>query len=168
MDEIRTERLRLRRARMTDLAAMHAILSDPAAMRWWSTPPHADLEQTREWLATMVDPPHAGDEYVVEMEDRVVGKAGAWRLPEVGFILHPSVWRRGVAREAMAAIIPRLFARWPVPALEADVDPRNAASLGLLRSLGFQQTGFAERTWKVGDEWCDSVYLALGRGGAST
>ena len=33
MDEIRTERLLLRRARMEDAAAMHAIMSDPVAMR---------------------------------------------------------------------------------------------------------------------------------------
>lgn len=164
MDEIRTARLLLRPARMDDLAAMHAILSDAAAMRWWSTPPHAEIGQTRAWLSGMVSPPHADSEdYVIEHQGRVVGKAGAYRLPEVGFILHPAAWGQGLAREAMAAIIPRLFDRWPVPALEADVDPRNAASLGLLGRLGFEKVRFAERTWLVGEEWCDSVYLALPR-----
>ena len=45
----------------------------------------------------------------------------------------------------------------------ADVDPRNAASLGLLRKLGFVETRHARCTIKVGEEWCDSVYLALRR-----
>ena len=36
-DEIRTERLLLRSAREGDLEAMHAVLSDPVAMRFWST-----------------------------------------------------------------------------------------------------------------------------------
>ena len=47
--------------------------------------------------------------------------------------------------------------------LTADVDPRNAASLRVLGKLGFVETGRAERTFLLGDEWCDSVYLALPR-----
>jgi ribosomal-protein-alanine N-acetyltransferase len=41
------------------------------------------------------------------------------------------------------------------------VDPRNAGSLRLLRRLGFRKTGRKERTWLVGEEWCDSVYLQV-------
>ena len=48
--EIRTPRLILRTARPDDLEAMHAVLSDPRATVWWSTPPHETLDQTREWL----------------------------------------------------------------------------------------------------------------------
>ena len=43
--------------------------------------------------------------------------------------------------------------------LTADVDPRNAASLALLRRHGFVETGRAAATWQIGDEWCDSIYL---------
>ena len=164
--EIRTDRLRLRRARESDLDALHAVFIQPAAMRYWSTPPHADLAQTQAWLASMIEAEDAGgDDFVVEFEGRVVGKAGAWRLPEVGFILHPEVWGRGLGREAMEAVIDHLFARHPIAALTADVDPRNLASLGLLWSLGFRETGRAARTMRWGDEWCDSVYLACPRPG---
>ena len=48
--EIRTPRLILRTARPDDLEAMHAVLSDPRATVWWSTPPHETLDQTRDWL----------------------------------------------------------------------------------------------------------------------
>jgi ribosomal-protein-alanine N-acetyltransferase len=43
------------------------------------------------------------------------------------------------------------------------VDPLNAASLGLLRKLGFRETGSATATFFVGGRWADSVYLALHR-----
>ena len=72
-------------------------------------------------------------------------KAGAWNPPEVGFLLHPDHWG-GLCPEAMATLIPLLFARHEVPALTADVDPRNTASLRLLDRLGFRETGRAERT----------------------
>ena len=162
-DEILTPRLRLRRARPDDLAAFHDILSNPAAMRFWSTPPHSSLDETREWLDSMIAPPRDSSDYVVEQAGRVIGKAGCWRVPEIGFILRPDCWGQGLAREALAAIIPRLFDRFPIPAITADVDPRNAASLALLRGLGFVETGRAERTWLIGEEYCDSVYLALAR-----
>ena len=162
--EILTTRLRLRRAEAGDLEAFRRILTDPRAMRYWSTPPHPDVETTRRWLDAMVSAPASEScDYVLEYRGEVVGKAGCWRLPEVGYILHPDVWGLGLADEAMRAILPHLFATFPVDALSADVDPRNAASIALLIRLGFVETRRARRTWLVGEEWCDSVYFALTR-----
>jgi RimJ/RimL family protein N-acetyltransferase len=162
VSEFRTARLILRRARIEDLDAIHAVLGNAQAMRFWSTPPHASREETRSWLRATIDA-DASDDYVVELDGNVIGKAGCWRLPEIGFILHPDHWRRGLGREALAAVIPRIFANFPVDALIADVDPRNAASLALLNGLGFVETGRAEGTYEVGGELCDSIYLALPR-----
>lgn len=166
MTQLRTARLLMRRARADDLMAMHAILSDPRAMRYWSTPPHAGLEVTREWMADMVAPPPGrGDDFIVEHDGRVIGKLGAWRLPEVGFIFAPDVWGRGFAAEALTAFVGHIFAG-EADHLVADVDPRNAESLALLRKAGFRETHRAARTWHVGDEWCDSIYLRLDRNAA--
>ena len=164
--EIVTDRLRLRRARISDLADLHEVLSDPVAMLYWSTPPHQTLLETEEWLNDMIaTSPELRDDFVLECEGRVIGKAGCWRIPEIGFILAPAYWGRGLAREALTAIIARLFERFPIPAITADVDPRNTACLALLARLGFAETGRAARTWLVGETWCDSVYLALPRPG---
>ena len=168
MAEIRTERLLLRPAREDDRAALHAILSDPRAMRYWSTPPHEAIEQTRDWLAaTIAIPLGEGEDFLVEHEGRVIGKAGLYRFPETGFLFAPEMWGQGFASEALRAVIARAFAVHGLAAIEADVDPRNAASLRLLGRLGFAETGRAARTWLVGEEWCDSVYLRLGREGWS-
>jgi RimJ/RimL family protein N-acetyltransferase len=164
--ELITPRLRLRRARLGDLAALHAVMSHPLAMRYWSTPPHKAIGETRAWLEAMIAAaPQESDEFVIEREGRVIGKAGCWRAPEIGFFLHPYHWGRGFAGEALQAVIPRIFTRFPINAITADVDPRNTASLALLARLGFAETGRARRTVKVGDEWCDSVYLSLARPG---
>ncbi len=166
MSEILTPRLRLRPPRADDAEALHAVFRDPRAMRYWSSLPHVDIDQTRAWLDSMIAaPPEASCDYIVEHEGRVVGKAGCWRIPEVGYILHPDVWGQGLAREALAAVIGRVFETFPVDAITADVDPRNAASLKLLHYFGFVETHRAERTWLIGEEWCDSVYLALERAG---
>ena len=161
--EIRTPRLILRSARPDDLEGLHAVLSDPRATRWWSTPPHETLEQTRVWLDGMIAGGPDHPDFVVELDGCVIGKVGFYELPDVGYIVHPDVWGRGLAAEAVGAAIDHVFGTRDVSTLTADVDPENAASIRLLERLGFIRTGFAERTWRVGGVWKDSFYYALSR-----
>jgi RimJ/RimL family protein N-acetyltransferase len=163
MTRIVTERLILRSARPDDLEAMHAVLSDPRATRWWSTPPHETLEQTRTWLEGMIANGPDHPDFVVERDGRVIGKAGFYEMPDIGYILHPEVWGQGLAAEAVGAAIDHVLRTRDVETLTADVDPENAASIRLLQQLGFVRTGSAERTWNVGGDWKDSLYYALSR-----
>lgn len=161
--QIVTSRLTLRFARPDDLEAMHAVLSDPRAVQWWSSPPHETLDQTRDWLEAMIAGSGPGLDFVIEFEGRVVGKAGFFAPPDVGYILHPDVWGRGLATEAVGAVLDRLFEATDHPMVTADVDPDNAASIRLLEKLGFLRTGSAENTWNIGGVWKDSVFYALSR-----
>ena len=164
MTELVTERLRLRPARRDDVDDLHAVFSDPLAMRYWSSLPHGELSETRDWLESMIAiAPDEGEDFIVELDGRAIGKAGLHRFPVIGFIFHRDTWGRGLAREALGAVIARAFAVHRLPAIIADVDPRNAASLRLLGRLGFAETHRAARTWLVGTEWCDSVYLKIER-----
>ncbi len=45
--------------------------------------------------------------------------------------------------------------------IDADVDPRNAASLRCIERLGFVREGFARERWVVAGEVQDSVLLGL-------
>ena len=162
---VRTERLLMRRAEVRDLGPLHAVLSNVEAMRYWSTPPHASLHQSREWLKGMMAAPESeSDDFVVEYEGRVIGKAGFWRMPEIGYLFHPDNWGRGLGFECLSSLTDRAFRRFDVEALLADVDPRNKASLRLLAKLGFVEIRREKATILVGDSWCDSVYLELRRG----
>ena len=162
---LRTARLVLRRPQADDAEAMHAILSDPAAMRYWSTPPHTDFAQSRAWVESTMDAIAAGDcdDFFVERDGALIGKAGLWSGDEIGFLLAPSIWGQGYGREALSAVIGHAFGTRGLAQIRADVDPRNDRSLRLLTGLGFQETGRAERTFKIGEEWVDSVYLTLTR-----
>ncbi len=147
---------------MDDLLAIHALLSDPRNMRYWSTPPHEALAQSQEWLRSMVEGDRAqSDDYVIERDGRVIGKLGCWQLPEIGFMIAADETGQGLASEAMVAFLDRRRRIGDPRRLTADVDPRNAASLRLLKGQGFVETGSAQGSWIVGGEICDSVYLAL-------
>lgn len=157
---IQTARLTLRRATWDDLDATHRLFSNPVVMRYWSRPEHETLEETRRWLRELVEPGPDSLDFLIEKDGVVIGKAGAWRLPEIGYLLHPDHWGQGLAQEAMTALIAHLHRIRPeLTHLIAEVDPRNTASLRLLTRLGFVETGRAERTMQWRDEWCDSIYL---------
>lgn len=160
-ETIVTQRLVLRRFSLDDTPAMHRIMANPAAMRFWSTLAHDSIEQTQAWVLSEVEaPPEASDDFVVTLDGALIGKLGCWRLPEIGFLLDPAVWGRGYANEAMTAFIERRRALGSTE-LTADVDPDNRNSLRLLTRCGFVETHREQRTWNIGGRWHDSVYLRL-------
>ncbi len=163
---IETRRLLLRGARPTDLQPLHIVFSDPRAMRYWDRPPHQDLAQTQRFLDHFIAADWDNrEEYIIEFEGTCVGKAGMWKRYEIGYILHPDLWGRGLVSEALTAIIPRIFKRFPeADTLTAELDPRNIGSIKVLEKQGFEQVGFAEKNFLYGEtEWCDTAYYGLTR-----
>lgn len=157
---IRTARLCLRPLCSTDAEALHAaVFTDPEVMRYWSTPPHESLDETRQWVEGCLCNPLP--DFAVEQDGVLIGKVGIWQHNELGFLFARSHWGQGLAREAVGAVCAFSFAELQLATLTADVDPRNHRCLRMLCRLGFQETGTATRTWLVGGEWCDSTYLTL-------
>ena len=105
-------------------------------------------------------PPELSDDFIITLDGQLIGKFGAWRLPEFGFLIDPAQWKKGYASEAMQAFIAHRR-RVGGAELTADVDPRNVQSIRLLARHGFVETGRATGTWQVGDELCDSIYYRL-------
>ena len=165
---IATARLVLRPLRAGDLDALHAILSDPRAMRYWDRPAFRSVEESRALLdAFMREAPDQHVEYAVDLKGRCIGRVGMWKRFEIGFILSPEHWGKGYATEAVAALIAECFARFPeAGALTAEVDPRNTGSQRVLEKLGFVLRRIGDRDFLYGGtEWCDTAYYALPRRG---
>lgn len=162
MTVIKTERLILRPFEARDAAPLFAVFGDACAMRYWSSLPHKDVGETARFVDAVIGAdPASTVEFVIERNGAVIGKAGFWAMPEVGFLIHPDHWGQGIGSEAIRAMIRFGFETLKLAQITADVDPRNAGSLALLRKLGFYETGRAANTIELGDEWCDSIYLAL-------
>ena len=162
---IETARLVLRPLQAYDLAALHRMLSDPEVMRYWSTPPHTETSETAAWIEDSIAAMARGDasDFAVLLEGRMVGRVAFWMGNEIGFLFDRAVWGQGVAGEAVAAMLRHGFDTLGFDSVRADVDPRNTGSLKLLERLGFRRTGTAERTFKIGETWVDSVYLELAK-----
>jgi ribosomal-protein-alanine N-acetyltransferase len=129
-----------------------------------STLPHTSEAETQEWVRKMTAGAQNGvTDFVICLKPDLtpVGKCGIWQGEEIGFMLARAHWRKGLAAEALRAVLPYFFSERGMLEIVADVDPRNTSSMALLQKLGFVVYDFKERTFQLGDEWVDSSYLKL-------
>lgn len=163
--------VRLRQLDALDLVDLHAVFSDPVAMRYWSRPPFADLAETRGYLDAIDAGRERGDllQWGIEdvVEGRVIGTTTLFAIDreqgraEIGYILGSPYWRRGHAQRALRRLFRFARDEMGLRRIEADVDPRNPPSLRLCERLGFQKEGYARERWVVAGEVQDSVLLGL-------
>jgi [ribosomal protein S5]-alanine N-acetyltransferase len=165
-----TERLRLRPLTAADAPALFEVFSDPEVMRYWSTPPHAQIARTEAMIASVREgfADRSALQWGIERtRDRaLLGTvtllpAGEQPRAEFGYILGRSHWGQGYAGEAQRAVIDFAFGELRMHRLEADTHPENAASLRSLERLGFRSEGLLRERWLVADAFSDSVILGL-------
>jgi ribosomal-protein-alanine N-acetyltransferase len=164
--EIRTSQLLLRAAKPEDAADLHECFSDPEVMRYWSTLPHTTSLETQKWVKSMaVNKTNGVSDFLIVSTSNsiVIGKIGIWSGNEIGFMLARSQWRKGLVSEALEAVLPYFFDELEYESIVADADPRNEASVGILKKFRFEENGYRERTFEVGGVWVDSLDLALTR-----
>lgn len=173
---IDTPRLRLRPLGPGDVSALFGLFSDAHALRYWSHLPFTELAEAEALLRNSNAHAEVGDLLKWGVELRATGVlAGtvtlaaidrANRRAEVGFMVGRAHWGQGIGSEAMRALVGHAFAPSETGGagllrLEADVDPRNTASLRALERLGFRREGLLRERWRVGGEAQDSVMLGL-------
>ena len=158
MEIIETERLVLRRPRVSDEPAIFSrYASDPDATRYMAFPTHRTLDDTHAFIQLSDDVwrrwPAAGP-YLVFARDGVTLLGGAGIInddavkAQAGYILARDAWGRGYATEALLASVEAARAAG-VRRLEADVHVDHAVSCRVLEKAGFVRE--AIRAGRPGD-----------------
>lgn len=168
---LESPRLRLRAFADRDAVDVFDLYADREAVRFGYAPPMADLADARrviedtQTLARQRTLYHFG---VAERAgDRIVGHATLFKWDEeqkraeIGYSIRRDRWGKGLATEAVAALIDFAFARLAIRRLEADADPRNGASMRVLEKLGFVREGYLRERWEIGGEIQDAVMYGL-------
>jgi len=163
---IETPRLVLRPRTVDDADAMFAVYRDADLMQYWSGPPHDDVAQTRAefeqrggddaWRAWAIT--RKGDDTAIGMV--AAGEKRQGNVTEIGYMLARDHWGGGIAREAVSAVIDRIFAEGQRRVF-ADTDPDNAASRALLERLGFREEGYLRAEWETHIGVRDTVIYGL-------
>ncbi len=166
-----TERLVLRETADRDAHSVFELESDPVAMRYWSKLPMQSFQEAEASVARAVRffPERTGLRWSITRpaDDRMLGHVSLFsfseqnRRAEIGYGLLRQHWGQGMMHEALTAVVDHAFGPLALRRLEADVDPRNDASLRALERLGFKREGLLRERWQVGDEISDSVLLGL-------
>lgn len=110
---LETQRLILREYTMEDFDSLYEILSDPETMQHYPAP--FTQEQTRAWITRNLER-YAKDGFglwavVLKETGKLIGDCGITMqnidgeiLPEIGYHIHKSLWRRGYGKEAAMAV----------------------------------------------------------------
>lgn len=168
---IEASRLILRCIRDEDVDALYAIFSDAEVMRYWSTTPLTD----RDAASAMLKDIHDGFErrtllkwgVARRTDNALIGTVTlinldfTHRRAEVGYALGRAHWGNGYIQEALHALLAYAFGELGLHRIEADVDPRNAASIRTLERLGFKREGYLRERWQVGGEILDGLFYGL-------
>ncbi|MBC8029660.1 MAG: GNAT family N-acetyltransferase [Pyrinomonadaceae bacterium] len=168
---IDTSRLLLRRISAADVDDFFKIFSDPEVMRYWSTPPIPN----RDAASKLIGEIHAGFErreslkwgIALRTDDSLIGSVTLFhpdfthRRAEIGYALGRGHWGQGYMQETLKAVLTYAFDVLNFHRLEADVDPRNAASVRTLERLGFQREGYLRERWHVNGEIQDAFFYGL-------
>ena len=168
---ITTPRLVLRWISEDDIDGLYEIFSDPQVMRYWSTVPLTNREAAAELQREIAQ----GNEsetmlkWGIALRDTgtVIGTTTLFNLSldngraEIGYAMARAYWGKGYMNEALKALVSHAFDVMGLRRLEADVDPRNAASIRSLERLGFQREGFLRERWHVNNEIQDALFYGL-------
>jgi RimJ/RimL family protein N-acetyltransferase len=168
---INTTRLSLRCIRPEDVDDFYAVYSNPEVMRYWSTPPLPN----KDAASKLIDEIREGIErdemlkwgIALRSNDKLIGSVTLFhmdrthRRAEIGYAQGRAYWGQGYMQEALNALLNYAFEILNLHRIEADVDPRNAASVRTLERLGFQREGYLRERWQVNGEIQDSFYYGL-------
>jgi ribosomal-protein-alanine N-acetyltransferase len=166
-----TPRLVLREITQDDAPAFFAVRADPLVMKYWSSLPVTTMEPIHAAIAQVIEGVRAGNSIRWAITDRengaFLGSGGFWRWDkrsfrgELGYDLGSAHWGKGLATEALAAMLRYGWETMKLHSAEANVDPRNEASLRVLKKLGFVQEGLLKENFFVEGEFTDTAVLSL-------
>jgi len=101
-------------------------------------------------------------------DDRLVGVVnindvvmGGFRSGSLGYYADMDLAGRGYMTEGLALVMDQAFTTLELNRLEANVQPANAASIALIRKLGFRNEGFSPKFLEIDGIWRDHERWAI-------
>ena len=86
---------------------------------------------------------------------------GPFQSAYLGYYMFKGYERQGFMKWAMGVIIKKAWNDLKLHRLEANIQPGNAASIALVKNLGFTKEGYSPAYLKVGGRWRDHERWAI-------
>jgi [ribosomal protein S5]-alanine N-acetyltransferase len=148
---IETERLILRQITKDDAEDIFKYLSDENVMKYYGLEPFKSIDEAMEeigWYQSSFDE-GSGVRWGITLKGhgKVIGSCGFLnKVPqhyrsEIGFELSKDHWGKGIANEALAAVIHYGFEQLNLQRIQALIEPPNLSSQKLVEKNGFIKEG---------------------------
>ncbi|MCR8630485.1 GNAT family N-acetyltransferase [Paenibacillus radicis (ex Xue et al. 2023)] len=106
--------------------------------------------------------------YKIEDRSRIIGSIalnnivrGAFQACHLGYRIDKDEQNKGYMTEALQEIIKHAFTQLKLHRIEANILPRNKASLKVTEHLGFYNEGLAIKYLKINNKWEDHIHMVL-------
>ena len=171
--ELKTQRLLLRKLEKTDVNEMFFLRSNENVLRYIGREPTKTIAESEEFINTInknVD----GNESILwgitflNDPSAIIGTICLWNFKtenfrgEIGYLLHPDHWRKGIMKEAINSVVEYGFSVLGLHSIEALLSPENIASSSVLESTGFEKEGHLKESFYFNGKFTDTaIYSRL-------
>ncbi len=170
--ELQTERLVLRKIKVSDSASLFKIWSDPEVTKFMNINRFTDERQAVDMIKLLerLSKENRAIRYtIIELEsEQIIGSCGFNFLDfknakaEIGYDISKAFWGKGYAPEAILSLVDYAFDTLDFNRIEAKVEPENINSIKVLQKLNFTFEGTMRKCEKSKDKWIDlSIYSKL-------
>ena len=133
----------------------------------WVFPP-TDLRRYKAYLERLEKGSAYGFLVARIDDDTVVGVInindiilGGFQSGSLGYYAAAAFSGRGYMTEGLVLVLDYAFVTLELHRIEANIQPANAASLGLVKRLGFRKEGFSPAFLRIDGEWRDHERWAI-------
>lgn len=168
---IETQRLILRRMKVSDAADMFDYAKREEVTKYLLWAPHENLEYTRLYMKQVEKGYKQGIFYdfgvIFKENNKLIGTCGFARIDnanstaEAGYVLNPDYWGRGLAAEALSAVIRMGFEKQGFNRIEARYMAENIRSRRVMEKCGMSYEGILREAVFAKDSYVDVGVCAI-------
>lgn len=170
--ELKTRRLTLRRMTDADATALLFLRSDDRVMRYIGREKTKTLAEATTFVQKInssVDNKEA-IMWAIALAgepDLMIGTICFWNIKpehyraEVGYMIHPDHWNKGLMKEALIAVIDYGFREMKLHSMEGHINPHNTVSGILLEKTGFTREAYFKENFYSRGKFIDTAIYSL-------
>ncbi len=161
----------LRQLTPADAPAEFLLRSNPLILKYFDREPFVRIEEAEAFIARIQSAldSNSAITWSISLPDseKHIGSIGFWRIDkvhhraEIGYMLHPDYWQKGLMREIMPAVLHYAFSNLGLHSIEANVNLGNMASIRLLEKHGFVREAYYKENYFFRGKFLDSAMYSL-------
>jgi len=166
-----TQRLTLRSITLDDAAALYSLRTNPLVLKYLDRAMPSSIEEVVTQINNIqtMQLSNQAISWAITLNGKhdMIGTIGYWKITsehyraEIGYTLSPNYHGKGIMYEALCTVLQHGFKEMKLHSVEANVNPGNDASKGLLEKTGFVQEAYFKENYYYNGKFLDSAIYSL-------